>query len=141
MIVRKYDNMFSVKLYCVTRYQSITANQIIMKSVLRSLFSFILSPLESGDEPFAYIYYHPDDSKFSKDDVLNNVCEFRRVDLNTEEHKWDLMRVRTDRKMELDRGNYFGNGFYIAEYTWQNYQNPLRFEDLIISNFLTISHR
>lgn len=86
-----------------------------------------------SDEPFAYIYYHPNDSKFPKEDVLDNVCEFRRVDLD-KEPKWDMMRVRTDRKMELDRGNYFGNGFYIAEYTWQNYQNPLKFEDLIISS-------
>lgn len=86
-----------------------------------------------SDEPFAYIYYHPEDSKFSKQDVLKNVCEFRRINLDTEP-KWEIMKIRTDRKMELDRGNYFGNGFYIAEYTWQNYQNPLKFEDLIISS-------
>ena len=86
-----------------------------------------------SDEPFAYIYYHPDDSKFSKQDVLDNVCEFRRINLDTEP-KWDMMKIRSDRKIELDRGNYFGNGFYVAEYTWQNYQNPLRFEDLIISS-------
>jgi SAM-dependent methyltransferase len=87
-----------------------------------------------SDDPFAYIYYHPDNSKLLKKDIINNVCEFRRIDLESDNPKWDIMKVRTDRKIELDRGDYFGNNFYIAEYTWQNYNNPLNFEDLIISS-------
>lgn len=86
-----------------------------------------------SDEPFAYIYYHPNDSELKIENITDNVCEFRRIDLDVMP-KWDIMKIRTDRKTELDRGNYFGNGFYIAEYTWQNYQNPLKLEDLIISS-------
>jgi SAM-dependent methyltransferase len=117
-----YDKL---RLTPVSGYKKLFPHQSMYKN-----FPIQFSP---SDEPFAYIYYHPDDSKLSKEEVLDNVCEFRRVDLDTEP-KWDMMRVRTDRKMELDRGNYFGNGFYIAEYTWQNYQNPLKFEDLVISS-------
>jgi SAM-dependent methyltransferase len=94
-----------------------------------------------SNEPFAYLYYHPDDSNFSVDEISNNVCEFRRIDTkdnldnpSNRGFKWDIMRIRTDRKTELVRGNYFGNNFYIAEYTWQNYENPLTFDDLIISS-------
>lgn len=92
-----------------------------------------------SDEPYAYIYYHPDDSKFTKKQILNNVCEFKRINLDSTP-TWDLMRVRTDRKMDLDRGNYFGNSFYVAEYTWQNYHNPLKFDDLIISSTEFMDH-
>lgn len=100
----------------------------------QKMYKYFPIQFSPSDNPFAYIYYHPNDSKLSKKDVLDNVCEFRRLDSGTDYERWDIMRVRTDRKMELDRGNYFGNGFYIAEYTWQNYQNPLKFEDLIISS-------
>jgi ASC-1-like (ASCH) protein/SAM-dependent methyltransferase len=117
-----YDKL---RLSPVSGYKKLFPHQRMYKN-----FPIQFSP---SDEPFAYIYYHPDDSKLSKEEVLDNVCEFRRVNLDAE-HKWDIMRVRTDRKIELDRGNYFGNGFYIAEYTWQNYQNPLKFEDLVISS-------
>jgi SAM-dependent methyltransferase len=118
-----YDKL---RLVPVSGYGKIFPQQKMYKN-----FPIQFSP---SDSPYAYIYYHPDDSKYSKDDISDNVCEFRRIDLNSENTRWDLMRVRTDRKMELDRGNYFGNGFYIAEYTWQNYQNPLTFDDLIITN-------
>lgn len=100
----------------------------------QNMYKYFPIQFSPSDDTFAYIYYHPDDSKLSKEDVLNNVCEFRRVDLKSDSPKWDMMRIRTDRKMELDRGNYFGNDFYVAEYTWQNYQNPLKFEDLVISS-------
>lgn len=95
----------------------------------QSMYNYFPIQFSPSDSPFAYIYYHPNDSKFSVDDVLNKVAEFRWVD-----DKWDLMRIRTDRTMDLERGGYFGNSFYVAEYTWLNYQNPLNFGDLIISN-------
>lgn len=117
-----YDKL---RLTPVTGYKTLFPYQRMYKN-----FPIQFSP---SDEPFAYIYYHPNDSKLALKDVVDNVCEFRRIDLDTMP-KWDIMRIRTDRKIELDRGNYFGNGFYIAEYTWQNYQNPLRFEDLVISS-------
>ena len=119
---QRYDKL---RLTPVAGYKKIFPHQSMYNN-----FPIQFSP---SDEPYAYIYYHPDDSKLDVKDVINNVCEFRRVDLSTTP-RWDMMRIRTDRKMELERGNYFGNNFYIAEYTWQNYQNPLKFEELIISS-------
>ena len=123
-----YDKL---RLSPVSGYKNMFPHQSMYKN-----FPIQFSP---SDEPFAYIYYHPDDSKLTKEEVMDNVCEFRRIDLDTEP-KWDIMRVRTDRRMELERGNYFGNGFYIAEYTWQNYHNTLKFEDLIISSTEFMDH-
>jgi len=80
-----------------------------------------------SSDPFAYKYTHPEDSKFI--DIADNVCEFKRVD-----DSWVLMRIRTDRDAETKAGTYFGNDFYVAEYTWQNYKSPLTFEHLLKPN-------
>lgn len=114
-----------LRLTTISGYNKLFPHQNMHKN-----FPIQFSP---SDNPYAYIYYHPVDSKFDEKTILDNVCEFRRI-LSGTESKWDLMRIRDDRKTELDKGNYFGNGFYVAEYTWQNYQNPLLFDDLIISS-------
>jgi len=44
--------------------------------------------------------------------------------------RWELIKIRNDRDVELARGTYFGNDFRIAEITYQNYKNPLLFDDL-----------
>ena len=119
---QSYDKL---RLMPVAGYKKIFPRQKMYDS-----FPIQFSP---SDEPFAYMYYHPNDSAIKSDDILNNVCEFRRIDLD-DNPRWDLMRIRTDRVIDLERGNYFGNGFYIAEYTWQNYQNPLLLDDLTISS-------
>ena len=105
-------------------------SKIFPKQKMYNNFPIQFSP---SDDPHAYIYYHPNDSKIDTKDIIGNVCEFKRVDLDTSP-KWDLMRIRTDRNVDVERGNYFGNGFYVAEYTWLNYQNPLRVDDLVISS-------
>jgi hypothetical protein len=123
-----------------------------------------------SDDPFAYVYYHPDNHKYAVSDIIDRVCELRRVelkdtdaiaeivaeavdeageageagavterkgggtDLSKRPYTWHMMKIRTDRDLALKKGTYFGNDFYIAEYTWQNYSSPLLFDDLIISH-------
>lgn len=101
------------------------------------MYNYFPIQFSPSNDPYAYMYWHPNDSEFSVDDIANNVCEFKRVKTESDDgqsYKWEIMRIRTDRKTELIRGNYFGNSFYIAEYTWQNYENPLVFDDLIITS-------
>ncbi len=43
---------------------------------------------------------------------------------------WQLHRIRDDRKVELARGNYYGNYFKVAELSWMSYKDPLVIEDL-----------
>lgn len=97
----------------------------------QNMYKYFPVQFSPSDEPYAYMYYHPENNKFSIKDITNMVCEFRwDVDTST----WHLMRTRSDRTREIKQGTYFGNDFYVAEYTWQNYQNPLTFQDLIISS-------
>jgi SAM-dependent methyltransferase len=116
-----YDKL---RLLPVQGYKQLFPNQKMYNS-----FPIQFSP---SDEPYAYIYYHPNDSAIPLEELVDNVGEFVRT--QDQEPIWKAIKIRTDRKTELARGKYFGNGFYVAEYTWQNYHDPLRFEDLIMSN-------
>ena len=113
----RYDNY---KLIMAPGYNNMFPGQKMIK-----YFPIQFSP---SSEPYAYIYNHPNDSKITLNDINDNVCEFRWLPAF---HRWDLMRVRADRKVDVERGNYFGNAFHVAEYTWENYNNPLTFDDLI----------
>jgi mRNA capping enzyme/mRNA capping enzyme, catalytic domain/mRNA capping enzyme, C-terminal domain len=44
--------------------------------------------------------------------------------------KWVLKRIRTDRDVELERGEYYGNYYKVAESIWYSINNPLLFDDL-----------
>lgn len=61
----------------------------------------------------------------SEDSNLDGqVGEFRYRD------GWELMKIRADRMVEVQRGNYFGNNYRIAEATWLSYGNPLVIENI-----------
>lgn len=49
---------------------------------------------------------------------------------DSDRNDWVFHRVRTDRDVELARGDYYGNYYSIAELTWQSILNPLTFENL-----------
>ena len=115
-----------LRLTTVPGYKKIFPHQDLYKN-----FPIQFAP---SDDPFAYIYAHPDNSSTPLSAITDSICEFKRIDLSTDHPQWSIMRVRTDRKSDLARGNYFGNGFYVAEYTWLNYQNPLLLDDLTISS-------
>jgi SAM-dependent methyltransferase len=62
----------------------------------------------------------------SKLDNLNGeVGEFKYVD-----EKWVMNKVREDRRVDVARGNFFGNNYKIAELIWMSYKNPLVIEDI-----------
>jgi len=75
----------------------------------------------TSDNPYNYIF-------ISNDDKLHNkIGEFL---YNTELQKWNLKKIRTDRDVELARGEYFGNYYRIAELIWNNINNPLDLTNL-----------
>lgn len=87
-------------------------------------FPMQFSPSSS---PFAYIYYKKESSK-NAGELHGKICELAW------KGEWTYLRTRTDRDIEVARGNYFGNDFVIAENIWQSYNNPLFIEDLYIEN-------
>jgi SAM-dependent methyltransferase len=75
---------------------------------------------EPSSKKDAYYYY---------DDNNNLDGEVGEFLYNIKTNKWELKRLRDDRKIEVKRGNYFGNNYKIAELTWLSYENPLVIED------------
>lgn len=68
-----------------------------------------------SDEPYTYIYY-------SKENLDGQIGEFG---YNVDKHEWKLLRIRTDRLEDMRLGNYYGNDYRIAEFTWRQYYNPI----------------
>lgn len=78
------------------------------------------------DNPTAYLYHHPDDSKIHASELHGRISEFNYTD-----NKWSIMRIREDRDVDIKQGTYFGNNYHVAMVIWNNYSNPLLFSDII----------
>ena len=72
-----------------------------------------------SSDPYAYLFWSDNHN------LDNNIVELNRVD-----NEWKLFKVRSDRKIDMDRKTYYGNYFKYAEYIWMNYSNPLTIEYL-----------
>lgn len=89
---------------------------------------------QPSDFTFAYLYW---DSQSNLDDEIGEfVCVpcITNVQYSAGDDLWKLHKLRDDRKVELARGNYYGNYFKVAELTWMSYKDPLVIEDLDTAN-------
>ena len=81
--------------------------------------------------PLSYVYYHPNDNDM---DINDNIVEFRcSTNCSSLEGPligWEPIKIRTDRKKDLESQKYYGNDFKIAEITWNNYLDPFPLEHL-----------
>lgn len=59
---------------------------------------------------------------------------------NIDNKEWILKRLREDRKIEVERGNYFGNNYKIAESIWMSLSDPLIIEDIKEENIYFQEH-
>lgn len=90
---------------------------IMPKSIIENqYFPIQFSP---DDDPYAYQYS-------SKEELDNKVGEFIYKN-----KKWEMIRLRTDRDVEIKRGLYFGNALKYSLLIWASIKNPLTFENLI----------
>lgn len=62
-----------------------------------------------------------------KKDLDNEVGEFL---YDIENQEWHLKKIREDRRIEVKRGNYFGNNYKIAELIWMARHDPLIIENM-----------
>jgi hypothetical protein len=96
---------------------------------------------QPADQPYAFLYYHPDKLPDGSESahVEGRIIELRLrggdpagadAYQGTRAPNWELMRVRTDRDEDLQRGRLFGNNFVTAVMGWLNYRSPLTFEML-----------
>jgi len=89
----------------------------------------------TSDMPLAYLYQHPDSSELGEIDgkvvegrcalITNGSCA-----VNIGLVKWEMVRIREDRKSELLTKAYYGNDFHTAEIIWINYVDPFPLEQL-----------
>ena len=79
----------------------------------------------TSDNIYNYIYIG------SENELDNRICEFG-YDLT--KYSWKFKKIRSDRDIELERGNYFGNYYTISEHIWNNINNPLTLDMLTSDN-------
>lgn len=72
----------------------------------------------------AYIHYVDEKTASEMD---GHVCEMR---WDVASGKWHMLKIRTDRDVDVKRGTYFGNNYYVATIIWRNFINPIKPEDL-----------
>ena len=113
--ISKYD-YDKLNLTYMTNYKKIIPEEFLNKTYFPIQFS-------TSDNPINYIFIS------SEDDLDNKIGEF-----NYTNNLWKLKKIRYDRTIELERGEYFGNYFKIAELIWNNIKNPLTFEKLFEEN-------
>jgi hypothetical protein len=87
--------------------------------------------------PKAYLWYVDEEKdanfnmkivELSGDKVNNKIIN--ELIAKNKPFPWELVKVRDDRQVDVDAGNYFGNAFIVAEGIWQNVINPLTLEKL-----------
>lgn len=88
-----------------------------------------------SNAPLAYIYYHPDSDPMI---IENNVVEFScTTNCSASDGGpligWQPIRIRDDRRKDLESKIYYGNDYKIAEITWINYLDPFPLEQLWIN--------
>lgn len=96
----------------------------------RNLPDYFPIQFQPSDFQFAYLYWG------TEDNLDGEICEFviANPTAPVPSYRWKLLRIREDRRVELARGNYFGNNYKVAEMTWLSYQNPLVFSSFTPEN-------
>lgn len=59
-------------------------------------------------------------NKISKISLKNTKTNEEIVEVVWNKNKWEIIKVRNDRQVEVARGNYFGNNYKIAELIWHS---------------------
>lgn len=80
-------------------------------------------PIQFEPSSFTHAHLYRDKNA----DLDGEVGEFL---YNNKSKQWELKKIRDDRRVEVKRGNYFGNNYKIAENTWMAYDDPLIIEDM-----------
>ena len=98
---------------------NIKVEQSIIPNNANEYIPAIFSP---SDKPYAHLYWS------EQSNLHGEVGEFS-YNINTE--TWNLLRLRSDRKIEVERGNYYGNDHKTAENNWFTINNLLGIDHLI----------
>ncbi len=127
------DTFKQLKLSFIRNYEDIFPG--VDTKHLPDYFPYQFQP---SDHLFAYLYW---DQNTELDGVVGEfVCEACLHSKDVTENLWTLHKIRTDRNVEVERGNYFGNNFRIAENIWMSYKDPLIIEEIDSSQLYFQQH-
>ena len=89
--------------------------------IVGELQSGELMPIQfsTSDNPTNYLFVS------EESDLDGRICEM------SWDKNWVFKKIRTDRDVELKRGEYFGNYYKVAEMIWNNIQSPLTLDMLV----------
>jgi len=96
-------------------------NDIFPNIDTKNLPQYFPIHFEPSSKKNAYLFWS------DKEDLDGEVGEFL---YNIKKEEWTLTKIREDRKVEVKRGNYFGNNYKVAEFVWMAYLDPLVIEDI-----------
>lgn len=101
-----------------------------------------------SSNPNAYIYYHPISDKSNKENLHGHIGEFigyqPKSNEDDEEESteninivpWRLVKMRTDKDVDVQRGVQFGNSYRTAESTYDSYSHPLTLDMMTKGNLV-----
>lgn len=72
-----------------------------------------------SSNPTAYLFWSDNHN------LDNNIVELNRMN-----DTWKLLKIRDDRKIDMERKTYYGNYFKYAEIIWMNFHDPITIHDL-----------
>lgn len=101
-------------------------NIIIVQSLIpNNANEYIPALFTPSDRPFSHLFWSDNTT------LHGEIGEFL-YNKNTKE--WSLIKIRTDRKIEVERGNYYGNDHATAEKNWFMMNYPLLVDDIKSAN-------
>ena len=116
----------SRQVFIKLRMQFIKHYEDIFPSIdTRNLPDYLPCQFSPSDSRYAYLYY-------GDDQLDGEVCEFKY------DGEWVLNKIRTDRRSDVQRGNYFGNDYAFAEKIWFSYKTPLIIEQINTRGYFAV---
>ena len=105
-------------------------NIIVVQSLIpSSAIEYLPALFTPSDKPYSHLFWSEDQT-----DLHGQIGEFI---YNKAKNEWSLIKIRIDRRIEVARGNYYGNDHRTAESNWFMMNNPLTLDELFITNSYT----
>jgi hypothetical protein len=103
-------------------HQSLPNIKVEQSLIPNNANEYIPALFSPSDKPYSHLYWS---------DQANLASEIGEFSYNVNTQTWTLIRLRTDRKIEVERGNYFGNDHKTAENNWFIINNPLTLDNIL----------
>lgn len=126
--------------YMKLRLRLIKVDELFPSLDYKNLPQYFPVQFQPSDTTYAYLFWsdNPDldgeVGEFSCRGAVEKDEDTKDVDVKDlnkiSSCQWHLHRIREDRRVEVQRGNYFGNNYKIAELVWMSYKKPLVIENL-----------